>query len=145
MKEKIVITLSIAGFLGIMFISSNNKIENINTNISEEALPSYIENSQEKYIDDISPEANLADNNSVIPASNHFDITSCSLQSIKTDDFTFGEAFKYYRQCLGTDNSFIWKGQTYSTLLIEEIIIELADSAEVQAKSTKINEVSEIH
>ena len=64
---------------------------------------------------------------------------------IKTDDFTFGEAFKYYRQCLGTDSSFIWKGQTYSTLLIEEIIIELADSAEVQTKSTKINEVSELH
>ena len=95
MKEKIVITLSIAGFLGIMFISSNNKIENINTNISEEALPSYIENSKEKYIDDISPEANLVDNKSVIPSSNHFDINSCSLQSIKTDDFAFGEAFKY--------------------------------------------------
>ena len=145
MKEKVVITLSIAGFLGIMFISSNNKIENINSNISEEVLPLHIEDIPKEYIDDISPETTFVENQSVIPASNHFDITSCSLQSIKTDDFTFGEAFKYYRQCLGTDSSFIWKGQTYSTLLIEEIIIELADSAEVQTKSTKINEVSEIH
>ena len=145
MNEKIVITLSIAGFLGIMLISSKNQVENLTSNINENVPQVYIEDIHTNYIDDVFPETTYVEDGNAMPQSNNSALSSCSVKSMETDDFIFANAFKYYRQCLGSDSSFQWNGKTYSTLLIEEVIIEMADSTEEKSTSDKIHEVSEIH
>ena len=45
----------------------------------------------------------------------------CNLNNEKTDDLSFSNAFKYYRDCLGKDKTFSWKSNIYSTLLSSEI------------------------
>jgi len=66
-----------------------------------------------------------------------------TLESIDTDALSFGEAFGYYRQCIGTENSFQWNGMEYSTLLVEEVIIQVADSVHVDS-NIEGSEVSKI-
>jgi len=60
-----------------------------------------------------------------------------------TDLLSFSEAFGYFRQCLGSDSSFQWKGLGYTTLLSEEVIINVADSVLVKEKS-KDTEISQV-
>ena len=76
--------------------------------------------------------------------SNIPSINTCSLQPIETDLFTFGDAFQHYRKCLGPDSSFQWKGNTYTTLLSEEIIIFIADSIRIKVEKEHNNHVSEM-
>ena len=56
---------------------------------------------------------------------------------------SFLETFVYFRQCLGSDSSFQWKGLEYTTLLSEEVIINVADSVLVEEKS-KDTEISQV-
>ena len=70
---------------------------------------------------------------------------ACTLKPIEIDIFTFGDAFQYYRQCLGSDSSFQWKGSIYTTILSEEVIIQVADSVQVKEEAGNNNPVSEIH
>ena len=44
----------------------------------------------------------------------------CNLNKEKTDDLSFSNAFKYYRDCLGKDKTFSWNSNIYSTLLSNE-------------------------
>ena len=62
-------------------------------------------------------------------------MNTCTLKSTDTDGLTFGEAFGYYRQCLGADSSFQWKDMEYTTLFSDEMIIQVADSVGVDEKS----------
>ena len=136
MKEKVIITLSFAGFIGIMWLSSANQTTNLNPAVSEESTPLPIDNYLKDYIDEVSPETTYVDD--VSPESDFSAVKSCSLKPIETDVFTFGDAFEYYRHCMGSDSSFQWKGSTYTTLLAEEVIIYVADS--VQVKEDKKND-----
>jgi uncharacterized protein YacL (UPF0231 family) len=67
----------------------------------------------------------------------------CVLEKMDTDLLSFSEAFGYFRQCLGSDSSFQWKGLEYTTLLSEEVIINVADSVHVE-ENTKDTEISQI-
>ena len=71
-------------------------------------------------------------------------MNSCVLEKMDTDLLSFSEAFGYFRQCLGSNSSFQWKGIEYTTLLSEEVIINVADSVLVEEKS-KDTEISQIH
>ena len=71
-------------------------------------------------------------------------LKDCSLNPIETDVFTFSDAFQYYRQCLGSDSSFHWKENTYTTLLSEEVIMQVADSIQVKEETETNHQVSEI-
>ena len=70
-------------------------------------------------------------------------MNSCVLEKMDTDLLSFSEAFGYFRQCLGSDSSFQWKGLEYTTLLSEEVIINVADSVHVE-ENTKDTEISQI-
>ena len=142
MKEKVIITLSFAGFIGIMWLSSTIKTTNPNPAISEENTPLPIDNYSKDHIDDIFFETAVMDE--IIPESDFSVVKACSLNPIETDIFKFGDAFQYYRQCLGSDSSFQWKGETYTTLLSEEVIIQVADSVQVKKDTGDHNEVTEI-
>jgi len=44
----------------------------------------------------------------------------CSLNNEQTDNLSFSNAFKYYRDCLGKNETFSWNSNAYSTLLSSE-------------------------
>ena len=138
MKEKVIFTLSLACFIGIMWLSSTAQTTYAKLVISEEVASTPQESNAMDYIVDVSSETIHVD-----AGINSSDISICSLKPIETDVFTFGEAFQYYRKCRGSDSSFHWKGSIYTTILSEEIIIQVADSVHVR-KKTNNNQVSEI-
>ena len=140
MKEKFIITLSFSIFISIMWLSSTTQTTNVKQSISEELTISPQESYIIEYINDVSPETTYV--NEGPTELNFSSLEDCLLKPIETDVFTFGDAFQYYRQCLGSHSSFHWKGSTYTTLLSEEVIINVADSVEVK-EETKHNEMSE--
>ena len=142
MKEKVIFTLSFVFFIGIMLLGSINQTTNKNPVVSEESTVKPVDHYPKEYIDDISYENSYKDKGT--PEADFSAVGACAIKPIETDVFTFGDAFQYYRQCLGSDSSFQWKGNTYTTLLSEEVIIHLADSVQVNEEAKKNNEVSEI-
>ena len=141
MKEKVIFTLLFVCFIGIMWLGSTNQTSNINPAVSEESTVKPVDDPQ-YYIDDISNENSYVDKGT--PEPDFSSVEACALKPIETDVFTFGDAFQYYRQCLGSDSSFQWKGSIYTTILSEEVLIQVADSVQVNEEAKKNNEVSEI-
>ena len=141
MKEKVIFTLSFVCFIGIMWLGSTTQTINVKPVISETLTTPHHENNIIEYIDDISYENSYVDKGA--PEPDFSVVEACVLKPIETDVFTFGDAFQYYRQCLGSDSSFKWKGSTYTTLLSEEVSIQVADSVHVKEETAKNNEVSE--
>ena len=143
MKEKVIFTLSLACFIGIMWLSSIINTSNLAPVISEEQTVPLQERNSMDYIDNVSHATTYVDDS--ILKSEILEIETCSLKPIETDVFRFGDAFRYYRQCLGSDSSFQWKGHAYTTFLSEELIIEVADSVQVKEETENKSELSEIH
>ena len=136
MKEKVIFTVALVCFIGIIWLSRTNQITNINPVVSEKNISKSVDNDPMNNIDDIAYE------NKGALESDFSAGGACALKPIETDVFTFGDAFQYYRQCMGSDSSFQWKGNTYTTLLSEEDIIHLSDSVQVNEEVN--NEVSGI-
>ena len=140
MKEKVIFTLSLTCFIGIMWLSSTTKTTNAKSIIIEELTTIPQGSNTMNYIDEGSPATIfIADSMPVLDVSA---VEICSLKPVETDVFTFSSAFQYYRQCLGSDSSFHWQGKIYTTLLAEEIIIQVADSVHVK-EATNNNQLSE--
>lgn len=134
MKEKMTIALVCALIIGLAYFSSFS-IESSKSEIevSDKSTPVKIEeNSGTETLDAVELEIELSSMN------------SCVLEKMDTDLLSFSEAFGYFRLCLGSDSSFQWKGLGYTTLLSEEVIINVADSVLVEEKS-KDTEISQIH
>ena len=142
MKDKITVAIACAFLIGMFFISRTASIASSNESfISEKTLSYPAEDTTMDFIDYETPETTLFDEAELrteISAMN-----TCTLKSTDTDALTFSEAFGYYRQCLGYDSSFQWKGTEYATLILEEVIIKVADSVKVDDKP-KETEVSQI-
>ena len=141
MKEKVIFTLSLACFIGIMWLSSTTKTTNLTAVISEELATPERGSIPVNYMDDESSVSTYTDDSDL--KSGFSTLSNCSPQPVETDVFTFGDAFKYYRQCLGSDSSFHWKVSTYTTLLSEEVIIQVADSVQIKEDLEKNNQVTE--
>ena len=142
MKEKVIFTLSFACFIGIIWLGGKNQTTIINPAVSEENAVQPVDNYPQDYIDDISYANSYINNN--MPKPEFSTMETCGIKPIETDVFTFGDAFQYYRQCLGSDGNFQWKGSTYTTLLSKEVIIHVADSVQVNEETKNNSEVSEI-
>ena len=142
MKNKITVVLVCAFFIGMVWISStSNTTFSNDLVISEEIKPLPEEGLKGEFIDyDVSDSVQLNETEvqTEITTKNN-----CTLESIATDALIFNEAFGYYRQCRGDDSRFQWKGLEYTTLLSEELIIQVADSVKVSGNA-KEAEVSQI-
>ena len=125
MKEKMTITLVCAFIIGVAYFGSfsieSSKSEDV---VFEEITPVQTEIQPLDYIFD---EVDLSVELPII--------NNCVLEKMDTDLLSFSEAFGYFRKCLGSNNSFQWKGSEYTTLLSEEVIINVADSVLVEEKS----------
>ena len=138
MKDKMTLGLVCAFFIGLAYFGSSSiESSNIETKIISEAPPVQLENESLEIISDI-PSDNKILNEVEFPS-----INSCKLGEMDTDLLSFSEAFGYFRKCLGSDSSFQWKGSEYTTILLEEIIIQIADSVQVDEKSID-TEISQI-
>ena len=143
MKEKITISLVFALFIGIVWYGTNTKpITSDETAITEGIIPFLQEDNTQEYFHDVFPETTHVDA-SVLETDSAIE-EFCTLNANETDALTFGDAFQYYRECLGSDSSFQWKDGLYTTVLAEEVIIQLADSVRVKEKSNNNSEVSDI-
>ncbi|MBC8255920.1 MAG: hypothetical protein H8E85_01255 [Candidatus Marinimicrobia bacterium] len=142
MKEKMTITLVCAFIIGLAYFGSfsieSSKSEDV---VIEEITPVQFENQPLDYIFDDSSETDILDE--VELEIELTSMNSCVLEKMDTDLLSFSEAFGYFRQCLGSDSSFQWKGSEYTTLLSEEVIINVADSVSVE-ETTNDSEISQI-
>ena len=143
MKEKIIIALVSATFIGVVyFVSYSNESSKSEAVVIGEITPVQIEEQPMDFINKGASETDILDEVELeIELSS---MNSCVLEKMDTDLLSFSEAFGYFRQCLGSDSSFQWKGLEYTTLLSEEVIINVADSVLVEEKS-KDTEISQIH
>ena len=138
MKDKMTLGLVGAFFIGLAYFGSSSiKTSNVETEIISEVPPVQLESKSLESINNISSENELL--NEVELSS----INSCELEKMDTDLLSFSEAFGYFRQCRGSDSSFQWKGLEYTTILLEEVIIQMADSVQVDENSID-TEISQI-
>ena len=142
MIEKITIALVSATFIGgVYFVSYSNDSSKSEAVVIGEITPVQIEEQPMDFINEDTFETETLDEVELeIELSS---MNSCVLEKMDTDLLSFSEAFGYFRQCLGSDSSFQWKGLEYTTLLSEEVIINVADSVLVEEKS-KDTEVSQV-
>ena len=140
MKEKMIIALAMVLLIGLAWKSSLENTATKESLAGEELTPVQVENTSMDYYDLDTPETTLLNE-----AELEFDysaMNSCTLELFDTDVLNFSEAFGYYRQCRGTNSSFQWQGAVYTTILAEEVIIQVTDSVIVDS-SSKENDVSE--
>jgi len=138
MKDKMILGLVCAFFIGLAYFGSSSiESSNIETKIISEVPPIQLESKSLEIINDIPSENELL--NEVGLSS----INSCKSKKIDTDLLSFSKAFGYFRQCLGSDSSFQWKGSEYTTILLEEVIIQMADSVQVDENyiDTEISQI----
>ena len=138
MKDKMTLGLVCAFFIGLAYFGSSSiETSNVETEIISEVPPVQLESESLEIINDIPYE------NELLNAVEFSSMNSCKLGKMDTDLLSFSEAFGYFRQCLGSDSSFNWKGSEYTTILLEEVIIQMADSIQVDENSIDI-EISQI-
>ena len=133
MKDKITVAIVCALFIGMVWIGSTSHTDSSNESFfSEETEPILSEDTTMDFIDYDAFENRRVEEPEL--QTEIYAMNTCTLESINTDVLTFGEAFGYYRQCLGADSSFQWKSMEYTTLLSDEMIIQVADSVGVDEK-----------
>ena len=138
MKDKMTLGLVCAFFIGLAYFGSSSiKTSNVETEIISEVPPVKLDSESLEIINDIHYE------NGLLNALEFSSMNSCKLVKMDTDLLSFSEAFGYYRQCLGSDSSFNWKESEYTTILLEEVIIQMADSIQVDENSID-TEISQI-
>ena len=77
----------------------------------------------------------LAEDSMELPLKESVEIDECKIDPKTTDKLPFKDAFSYFRNCLGSNQAFSWKGQSCLTLLAEEVeneVIQIADSTTVE-------------
>ena len=142
MKDKITVILVCSFFIGMVWISStSNTTSSNNPVIVEEIISIPIEDTTMEFIDNGASE-NFRINETELQTEISA-INTCDLKAISTDVLTFNEAFGYYRNCLGNNGRFQWKGIEYTTLLSEELIIQAADLVKISGNGEEA-EISKI-
>ena len=142
MKEKITMSVVFALFIGIVWYGTTNTITSDKTALTEGIIPFLQEDNTPEYIHHEFPETTHVDASALETDSAIEEV--CTLSTNETDAFTFSDAFQYYRECLDSDSTFQWKDGSYTTVLAEEVIIQLADSVQVTEKTKNNSEVSDI-
>ena len=143
LKEKLTTFLVFALFIGIVLYGTNAKpITSDETAITEEIIPFLQEDNTLEYFQNEFPETTHVDASALDTDSAIEEV--CTLKTKETDALAFGDAFQYYRECSGSDSTFQWKDGSYTTILAEDVNIQLADSVQVKEKTENKGEVSDV-
>ena len=143
LNQKITTFLAFALFIGIIWYGTNSKpITSDETAVTEEIIPFLQEDNTLEYFHDEFPETTHVDASAIETDSAIEGV--CTLSTNETDVLSFGDAFQYYRECLDSDGTFQWKDGSYTTVLAEEVIIQLADSVQVTERTKNNREISNL-
>ena len=124
MKDNITVAIVCTLFIGLVWIGSNSHTVSSNESyVGEETVPILSENITMDFID-YNPFENKRFEEPELKTEISA-MSTCTLESVDTDALMFGEAFGYYRQCLGPDSSFQWNGIEYATLISDDVIIAM--------------------
>ena len=121
MRDTLIGITTMTVLFGIVWLSQNkaNTDKDVVYKASKQAV-------EQNYI---SPENEINMNEEKYVEESNMEIidpcTLCNEESDMNNDFTFGEAFKLWRTCVGNEGIFNWKGSLYSTRIKEtEVQIE---------------------
>ena len=142
MKEKITMSIVFALFIGVVWYGTTNTMTSDKTALTEGVIPFLQEDNTPEYIHHEFPETIHIDASALETDSAYEEV--CTLSTNETDVLSFGDAFQYYRECLDSDGTFQWKDGSYTTVLAEDVIIQLADSVQVKEKTENNSEVSDV-
>jgi len=135
MKEKITVIIILTSVLALLFHhqSRDNNTQLISIQV-DVPTPTKIP---------LTP-LELVEDGLVLLLEESVTIDECELDPTTTDNLPFKDAFSHFRNCLGANQAFSWKGQLYLTLLAEEVeneVIQVADSTMVEAVNESHSEV----
>jgi len=112
MKEKLSAILTLGVIFSLFFyykvinpVENDIVISSLDSN-DKPIIAKVVENNDINLIDEIAIEKNN---------------DPCSMDLNETDEMDFSSAFKYYRDCNGSDSTFSWNNNLYSTILISEV------------------------
>ena len=116
MKDKMIVflTLSVIFSLFLYYKINPSNLEYQTIKSTEKSIDTQM--IDEIFIIDENIHNKLADNKFELEQHN-----SCTLGLDEVNVFSFSEAFKHYRICLGKNKTFTWNNKTYSTLLLDEV------------------------
>ena len=130
MKEKITVIIILTSVVALLFHHQSQDNSTQLTSVHEDisTLPEI----------PLTP-LELAKDGLKFPLREFVVIDECEIDPTTTDNLPFKDAFTHFRKCLGSNQEFSWKGQSYLTLLAEEVEnveIQIADTTTV----VKVNE-----
>ncbi len=126
MKEKLIIGTAVIALIGLIYVDASLKSPDITAD-SQPVLP--IQETVEVVIEEPTPEL-FEEVTTFVEPTALMDL--CEMSEEDSNQLSFSEAFGYFRNCLGADSSFQWKGNLYTTLLESEVVLPIADTLKVE-------------
>ena len=120
MKDKLIATITLGCIFSLFFyykIAASNE-GNIVSNVNNvDSVEQFVEEVIKKENDMLKVNSSISDSD--IIESVEDDV--CNLDVSETNALDFSDAFKYFRNCNGSNSLFNWNNKAYSTLLKSEI------------------------
>lgn len=134
MKEKITLIIILTSVVALLFHhqsrDNNTQLTSIQVDVPTTEIP-------------LTP-LELAVEGLERPLKESVEVDECKIDPTTTDNLPFKDAFSHFRNCLGSNQAFSWKGKSYLTLLAEEVeneVIQVADSTMVETVNESNSEV----
>jgi len=134
MKEKITLIIILTSVVALLFHhqsrDNNTQLTSIQVDVPTTEIP-------------LTP-LELAVKGLERPLNESVEVDECKIDPTTTDNLPFKDVFSHFRNCLGSNQAFSWKGKSYLTLLAEEVeneVIQVADSTMVEAVNESHSEV----
>lgn len=134
MKEKITLIIILTSVVALLFHhqsrDNNTQLTSIQVDVPTTEIP-------------LTP-LELAVENLEHTLKESVEVDECKIDPTTTDNLPFKDAFSHFRNCLGSNQAFSWKGKSYLTLLAEEVeneVIQVADSTMVETVNESNSEV----
>ena len=139
MKEKITAFVTLGCIFSLFFYykiysPSNETLATVDDSFQAEEVVA-------KLVDEVIIDNEISISSDSYDAENNFE---CVLSQDQTDDMSFSDAFKHYRNCNGINGSFLWKNNSYSTLLKDEVNV-VQSLASKENSSNIENKIDDYH
>ena len=118
MKDKIIAFITLGSIFSLFFYYKIDSPKQVNVSTINDSISS--EQIVEKLVNEINKDNQLSESEEVIFET--LNKEECNLNEIEANELSFDSAFKYYRNCKGKDEQFVWNDNKYTTKLSTEIV-----------------------
>ena len=142
MKDKLIAAVTLGFIFSLFFYykvvnpSEDNIVSTITSTDSVEEFVQEVIEKENNMLENISPISDSMETE---------EKEECNLNDEQTDNLEFAKAFKYYRNCNGTNTLFDWNNKTYSTILKSEIKDEVLLTEDEEVKEDSPSAVDKKH